>query len=169
MSFLLLGAIGQFLLKLILSLVAVFLIMLILVQRGRGGGLAGAFGGAGGSSAFGAKAGDIFTKITMWAAGFWIILCLVAATLTPEPPERLTEGGIGSSGQPAANLGPSLGAPPSDEEDSDEPSDSTATESAGESEEVLEADDSAGETPATDQPADDAASSDSAEAPSDAE
>ena len=43
-----------------LFLTAVFLILLILVQRGKGGGLAGAFGGMGGQSAFGTKAGDTF-------------------------------------------------------------------------------------------------------------
>ncbi|MDP6059564.1 MAG: preprotein translocase subunit SecG, partial [Pirellulaceae bacterium] len=46
-------------------LTALFLILLVLIQRGRGGGLAGAFGGAGGQSAFGTKAGDMFTRITI--------------------------------------------------------------------------------------------------------
>ncbi|HVS37924.1 MAG TPA: preprotein translocase subunit SecG, partial [Gemmataceae bacterium] len=36
-----------------LLLVGLFLILLVLIQRGKGGGLSGAFGGAGGSSAFG--------------------------------------------------------------------------------------------------------------------
>ena len=62
----------------VLSLLAIFLILLVLVQRGRGGGLAGALGGMGGSSAFGAKAGDVFTRITIIAASIWIGLCLVA-------------------------------------------------------------------------------------------
>jgi preprotein translocase subunit SecG len=62
----------------VLSLLAVFLILLVLVQRGRGGGLAGALGGMGGSSAFGAKAGDVFTRITVVTAAIWIILSLVA-------------------------------------------------------------------------------------------
>ncbi|MEM8680374.1 MAG: preprotein translocase subunit SecG [Planctomycetota bacterium] len=53
------------------------MILLVLIQRGRGGGLSGAFGGMGGQSAFGAKAGDTFTHITISAAGFWIVLCLV--------------------------------------------------------------------------------------------
>lgn len=57
---------------------AVFLILLVLVQRGRGGGLSGALGGMGGQSAFGTKAGDLFTKITMWVATFWILLCIAA-------------------------------------------------------------------------------------------
>jgi preprotein translocase subunit SecG len=65
------------LLVILLLLTALFLIILILVQRGKGGGLAGAFGGMGGQSAFGTKAGDTFTKITIGVATFWIILCLV--------------------------------------------------------------------------------------------
>jgi len=62
----------------VLSLLAIFLILLVLVQRGRGGGLAGALGGMGGSSAFGAKAGDVFTRITIITAAIWITICLVA-------------------------------------------------------------------------------------------
>ena len=62
-----------------LTLTATFLILLVLVQRGRGGGLAGALGGMGGSSAFGAKAGDIFTRITIGVASVWIVLCIAAA------------------------------------------------------------------------------------------
>ena len=62
----------------VLSLLAIFLILLVLVQRGRGGGLAGALGGMGGSSAFGAKAGDVFTRITIITASIWIAFCLFA-------------------------------------------------------------------------------------------
>jgi preprotein translocase subunit SecG len=62
----------------VLSLLAIFLILLVLVQRGRGGGLAGALGGMGGSSAFGAKAGDVFTRITIITASIWIAICLFA-------------------------------------------------------------------------------------------
>ena len=52
----------------LIILISLFLICLILIQRGKGGGLAGAFGGVGGSSAFGTKAGDTFTKITVVTA-----------------------------------------------------------------------------------------------------
>ena len=62
----------------LLLFTAVFLILLVLVQRGRGGGLAGAFGGMGGQSAFGTKAGDLFTRITIVVATCWILLCLVS-------------------------------------------------------------------------------------------
>lgn len=62
----------------LMFLTAVLLILLILVQRGRGGGLTGALGGMGGQSAFGTKAGDLFTRITMFLAAFWILLCIAA-------------------------------------------------------------------------------------------
>lgn len=62
----------------VLFLLAIFLILLVLVQRGRGGGLAGALGGMGGSSAFGAKAGDVFTRITIITAAIWIAICIIA-------------------------------------------------------------------------------------------
>jgi preprotein translocase subunit SecG len=62
----------------LLFVLAVFLILLVLVQRGRGGGLTGALGGMGGSSAFGAKAGDIFTRITIGTAAVWILVCVAA-------------------------------------------------------------------------------------------
>jgi len=65
------------LLMVLLFITAVFLILLVLVQRGKGGGLAGAFGGLGGQSAFGTKAGDLFTRITIGVAAFWIILCMI--------------------------------------------------------------------------------------------
>src|SRR5262245_52035233 len=51
--------------NLALLLLGLFLILLILIQRGKGGGLAGAFGGTGGSSAFGSRAGDTFTRVTI--------------------------------------------------------------------------------------------------------
>jgi preprotein translocase subunit SecG len=57
------------------------LIFLVLIQRGKGGGLAGAFGGMGGSSAFGTKAGDVFTKVTMWIALVWILLAMALVLL----------------------------------------------------------------------------------------
>jgi preprotein translocase subunit SecG len=62
-------------LSMILLLVVGLLLMgIILLQRGRGGGLAGAFGGMGGQSAFGTKAGDVFTKITIVMAVIWVLL-----------------------------------------------------------------------------------------------
>lgn len=71
-----------------------FLLMLIiLIQKGKGGGLAGAFGGAGGSSAFGSKAGDLFTKITLWFAAFWVLIIMInVKTMQEAPPDATTAG-----------------------------------------------------------------------------
>ncbi|HQY89851.1 MAG TPA: preprotein translocase subunit SecG, partial [Tepidisphaeraceae bacterium] len=41
-----------------------FMCGLILIQRGRGGGLASGFGGAGANTAFGSKTGDVLTWTT---------------------------------------------------------------------------------------------------------
>lgn len=93
--------------------IALFLILLVLVQRGRGGGLAGALGGAGGQSAFGAKAGDTFTKITMWTAFFWIVFCVIAVRLmtgSGEPDFSSTLGGAQTETIPEGNLTESSGA-----------------------------------------------------------
>ena len=65
------------LINLLVILLGLFLIGLVLIQRGKGGGLAGAFGGVGGSSPFGSKAGDAFTRITIWTAAIWIVLIMV--------------------------------------------------------------------------------------------
>ncbi len=65
-----------YLLVTLLWITSIFLIILVLIQRGRGGGLAGALGGMGGQSAFGAKAGDTFTRITVGVAGAWILICV---------------------------------------------------------------------------------------------
>lgn len=87
----------RFVLGLLLVLSSLFLILLVLIQRGRGGGLAGAFGGAGGQSAFGTKAGDVFTKITIGVATFWILLCILAFNVLGRSASRFDAGVVGGS------------------------------------------------------------------------
>ena len=62
-------------------LCGVILSLLVLIQRGRGGGLAGAFGGAGGSSAFGTKTADVFIKATAVLGGIFFVLAIITALL----------------------------------------------------------------------------------------
>jgi preprotein translocase subunit SecG len=69
-------------LNLVVILTGLFLIGLVLIQRGKGGGLAGAFGGVGGSSPFGSKAGDAFTRITIYVAAFWIVVIMFQVKVT---------------------------------------------------------------------------------------
>jgi preprotein translocase subunit SecG len=87
------------LLNVLLVFCSVILIFLVLIQRGKGGGLAGAFGGMGGSSAFGTKAGDVFTKVTMWVAGTWILLAM-ALVLLVNSGRTSAWGELGGSGLP---------------------------------------------------------------------
>jgi preprotein translocase subunit SecG len=56
--------------------VALFLVLLVLIQKGRGGGLAGAFGGAGGQTAFGSKTGDVLTWATSIVFGVFLLLAI---------------------------------------------------------------------------------------------
>jgi preprotein translocase subunit SecG len=90
----------------LLVVLAIFLILLVLVQRGRGGGLTGALGGMGGSSAFGAKAGDVFTRITIITAGIWICVCAAAFYWANHRGDRL--GSVRSSATTSLPGGPGL-------------------------------------------------------------
>jgi preprotein translocase subunit SecG len=63
-------------------LVCVFLILLVLIQKGRGGGLAGAFGGAGGNTAFGSKTGDVLTWATSILFGVFLLLAVATNWLS---------------------------------------------------------------------------------------
>lgn len=119
--------IGLGLFQLLLLIGSIFLILLILVQRGKGGGLTGALGGMGGQSAFGAKAGDAFTKVTVVTSLIWITLCMVTIALFNQPPPktqtttkslidiaRERESGISASSMemdPNATSSVSIGAP----------------------------------------------------------
>jgi preprotein translocase subunit SecG len=77
---------------------SIFLIFLVLIQRGKGGGLAGAFGGSGGSSAFGSRAGDLFTRITIIAALIWVLLIMAQV--------YVTQASKNGANIPAVNLEP---------------------------------------------------------------
>ena len=93
MNFFLLGDFVNGMLGFLMAFLSIFLIMLILIQRGKGGGLTGALGGPGGQSAFGSKAGDTFTAITIVVASLWGITCVIT---------MLVLGDGGSSAETAA-------------------------------------------------------------------
>lgn len=79
---------SQLLMAIGLILVCGFLMLVVLVQRGRGGGLVGAFGGAGGMSAFGAKTGDVFTVITIVFAGVFVVLSVLGNYMFDQSEKR---------------------------------------------------------------------------------
>ena len=74
-----LGVLSQYIFGSLLFVLSFLIIAIILLQRGRGGGLTGALGGLGGQSAFGVKAGDIFTRITAVLVLLWIFFSALAA------------------------------------------------------------------------------------------
>lgn len=77
-----------------LILLSLFLICLVLIQRGKGGGLAGAFGAVGGSSAFGTKAGDVFTRVTIGVAAVWFLLNMVLVVISNRDRVSAFDAGI---------------------------------------------------------------------------
>ena len=78
---------GDWFLIMIVIGVCALLMLVILVQRGRGEGLSGAFGG-GGSSAFGAKTGDVFTWITVVGAVIFLGVAVAANFALDESPVK---------------------------------------------------------------------------------
>jgi preprotein translocase subunit SecG len=89
-------------LNIVLFLVGLFLILLVLIQKGKGGGLAGAFGGSGGSSAFGSRAGDTFTRITIYVAAVWVLLIMITIKIVQPTAPLQPEGGQVQPTAPAA-------------------------------------------------------------------
>ncbi len=87
---LIIADVAQYFFGISIFVTSLFLVLLVLVQRGRGGGLTGALGGPGGQSAFGTKAGDLFTRITVCVAAAWIALCAGAVFFLNDEP--LTTG-----------------------------------------------------------------------------
>ena len=102
-------------------LVCAILILLILIQKGRGGGLASAFGGAGGQTAFGSKTGDVLTWATSVIFGIFVLLAITlnleanhidtvrhagTALLTPTTPATPAMPGSPNSSLPQAPTAP---------------------------------------------------------------
>jgi preprotein translocase subunit SecG len=101
----------------------VSLVLIILIQKGRGGGLSGAFGGASaGGGILGSKTGDFLTWMTIALVGVFLTLAVVMAKFykpspvgnydvspqtqqqpleTPEQPEPSDAAGD-AAGQPGA-------------------------------------------------------------------
>jgi preprotein translocase subunit SecG len=76
--------------------VSVLLIGLVLLQKNRGSGLSGAFGGVGGHTAFGTKTGDFLTWVTVSLTAIFLLLSIAGnyvfetgskpATVAAQPP-----------------------------------------------------------------------------------
>jgi preprotein translocase subunit SecG len=87
------------LLNIVLILLGLFMILLVLIQRGKGGGLVGALSGVGGSSPFGSRAGDTFTRVTIYTAVVWLLLTMVQVRAIQSNAGQAREGPFGTTGQ----------------------------------------------------------------------
>jgi len=64
-------------------IVAVFLILVVLLQTGKRADLAGAFGGGGSQTAFGARgAATLLSRLTAWSAGIFMATSLMLALMS---------------------------------------------------------------------------------------
>jgi preprotein translocase subunit SecG len=86
------------------------MILLVLIQKGRGGGLSGAFGGAGGNTAFGSKTGDVLTWATSIVFALFVVFAVIlnlvcnkmAQRAQPAPQvQQVPVGGPASPSTPA--------------------------------------------------------------------
>ena len=71
----------------------VALILIILIQKGRGGGLSGAFGGAMASGILGSKTGDFLTWVTIALVAIYLGVAVVMA--------KFYRPGVGEFGEDA--------------------------------------------------------------------
>ena len=87
-------------------LCAIVLVLVVLIQKGKGGGLSSAFAGGMASGILGSKTGDVLTWITIGLVGFFLLTALVLDKWwkpTVGGPTAQTRAPITSSdtGQPA--------------------------------------------------------------------
>jgi preprotein translocase subunit SecG len=75
-------------------IVCVFLIAVVLLQRGKGAQVGAVFGGGGGATMFGGRgAGNFLTKLTTGAAVVFMVTSLSLAYMHMQHGERLFQGG----------------------------------------------------------------------------
>lgn len=70
------------LLSIIYVLICLFLIFVVLLQQGRGGGMGGAFGGSSQTVFGGAGAGNVLTRATSLSAGLFMVLSATLAWMS---------------------------------------------------------------------------------------
>lgn len=102
------------LLTVLLALVSLAMIGLILIQRGKGGGLAGAFGGGGVEQAFGTHAATMAQKATAVLGALFLILTVWLSILIPKSWESKRSDSRSSA--PAGQSAPAAPSAPAPQE-----------------------------------------------------
>jgi len=89
---------------------AAVLVLVILIQKGRGGGLSSAFGGGTSGGVLGTKTGDFLTWVTIGLVSVFLILAVVMAKFYK--PSVTSFGQTAPAGAPANQPQPKQPAPP---------------------------------------------------------
>jgi len=76
----------------VFGLICIILVLVILIQKGKGGGLSAAFGGGMASGLLGSKTGDFLTWATITVVGVYLVLAVLLA--------RFYKPGAGEFGAP---------------------------------------------------------------------
>ena len=88
-------------------IVCVFLIAVVLLQRGKGAQVGAVFGGGGGATMFGGRgAGNFLTKLTAGAATVFMITSLTLAYMGLSSGERMFQDDVEESAPAAAQPAP---------------------------------------------------------------
>jgi protein translocase SecG subunit len=80
------------LISVVFVICAVMLVLIVLIQKGKGGGLSAAFGGGSASGLLGSKTGDFLTWITIVMAGVFLALAVAMAKLYKPAISEFGEG-----------------------------------------------------------------------------
>jgi preprotein translocase subunit SecG len=100
-------------------IVAIFLILVVLLQTGKRADLAGAFGGGGSQTAFGARgAATLLSRLTAWSAGIFMATSLILSLMSSSGTggggsvlDSIPASAPASSPAPAAPAAPTPAAP----------------------------------------------------------
>lgn len=99
------GSVVVGILSVLYVFICLFMILVVLLQKGEGGGLAGAFGGMGGESAFGVKGDKTFKKLTGVVGGLFLVVAIVLGAMIERSYQGATAGGASSEGVEEAEDG----------------------------------------------------------------
>jgi len=113
---------------------AVFLVLLVLIQKGRGGGLSAALGGGMASNILGSKTGDFLTWLTIVGVALFLTLGVLMAKFYVPTVSEFGEG-PGGAAQKSGQQGQVSPSQPSPEETGDSSSDVDAVEDTNASDE----------------------------------
>jgi preprotein translocase subunit SecG len=110
---------------------AIVLVLVVLIQKGRGGGLSGAFGGGMGSSLLGSKTGDFLTWVTIALVAIFLVLAVFMAKYYKPTISEFGSTTVAEQTQPPSS------APPTGTSQTPQPEIPSAIDDTGENTELL--------------------------------